>query len=181
MKATGIVRKIDELGRIVIPKEIRKSLRIREGDPLEMYTEKNGEIVLKKYAPMGDIMELSAVYADVLAKSTGCIVYITDNDTVIAVAGTSKKEYLDKHISDDIINIMGERALWTSKEGQIIPIVKDDEISKYYSQIVSPIICQADAIGTVILVSTDYKKEVGDVEIKLIQSASIFLGKQMEI
>ena len=94
MKATGITRKIDELGRIVIPKEIRRTLRIREGTPLEIFTEKNGEIILRKYSPMGELVAFAGQYADSLAQTTGMQVCITDLEQVIAAAGGAKKEYL---------------------------------------------------------------------------------------
>ena len=96
LKATGVVRRIDDLGRIVIPKEIRKTLRIREGDPLEIFTDKEGEIILKKYSPIGELSEFATQYAETLAKTTGHIACITDKDTIIAVAGAPKKEYLEK-------------------------------------------------------------------------------------
>ena len=93
MKATGVVRRIDDLGRVVIPKEIRRTLRIKEGDPLEIFTDKEGEVILKKYSPIGELSEFAAEYAETLTKTTGHIAYITDKDTVIAVSGASKKEW----------------------------------------------------------------------------------------
>ena len=95
MKATGVVRRIDDLGRVVIPKEIRKTLRIKEGDPLEIFTEKDGGIILRKYSPIGELTEFATGYAETLSKTTGHIAFITDKDTVIAVSGGSKKEYLE--------------------------------------------------------------------------------------
>jgi len=181
MKATGIVRKIDDLGRIVIPKEIRKGLRIRVGDPLEIYVEKNGEIILKKYAPMGDLLKISEQFADTLYKTSGFAVCITDTDSVTAVSGCPKKDYLDKEISDNILNIMEERSLWSTKDDIIMKIIKGEGPTKYTSQIIAPIITDGDAIGSVILFSLDYTKKVTEVELKLVQSAATFLGKQMEL
>lgn len=180
MKATGIVRKIDDLGRIVIPKEIRKGLRIRVGDPLEIYVEKNGEIILKKYAPMGDLLKISEQYADTLFSTAGFSVCITDTDTIIAVSGCPKKEYLDKEINDNILKIMEERTVWSTKEDGAIKIVKGEAPMKYASQIIAPIVTDGDLIGSVILFSLDYTKKVTEVETKLVQSAATFLGKQME-
>lgn len=180
MKATGIVRKIDELGRVVIPKEIRKSLRIREGDPLEIYVEKDGEVILKKYAPLGDMLEVAEQYADTLSKTTDFSACITDNETIIAVSGASKKEYLDKSISSHVLNVMDDRAIWSTKDDNIMPIIAEDK-TNYFSQIIAPIIVDGDAIGTVILFSTDYKRKITDVEYKLVQSAATFIGKQMEL
>ncbi len=180
MKATGIVRKIDELGRVVIPKEIRKGLRIREGDPLEIYTEKNGEIILKKYAPMGDLLEIATQYAETLNSTTDFVACITDKESVIAVAGTSKFDYLNKDISKHVIKVMEDRATWYSKEDDRIQITKDDKDLKYTAQIIAPIISDADAIGSVILFSFDTGKKITSVEVKLVQTAASFLGKQME-
>ena len=102
MKATGVVRRIDDLGRVVIPKEIRKVHRIKEGDPLEIFTDKEGEIILKKYSPIGELTEFASTYADTISKTTGHITCITDKDTVIAVAGGSKKDFLEKGLSKDV-------------------------------------------------------------------------------
>ena len=102
MKATGVVRRIDDLGRIVIPKEIRKTLRIREGDPLEIFTDKEGEIILKKYSPIGELSEFATQYTEALAKTTGHIACISDKDTIIAVSGAPKKEYLEKSVSTEL-------------------------------------------------------------------------------
>ena len=114
MKATGVVRRIDDLGRVVIPKEIRKTLRIKEGDPLEIFTDKEGEVILKKYSPIGELSEFAAGYAETLAKTTGHIACITDKDTVIAVSGTSKKEFYEQGISEELEKIMDEKENYAS-------------------------------------------------------------------
>ena len=98
MKATGVVRRIDDLGRIVIPKEIRKTLRIKEGSPLEIFTEKDGDIILRKYSPIGEISSFSAEYAESLAKVTDLVTIITDKDIVTAVSGTTKKDLLEQYL-----------------------------------------------------------------------------------
>lgn len=87
MKATGIVRRIDDLGRVVIPKEIRKTLRIKEGTPLEIFTDREGEIILKKYSPIGELNVFAKEYAEALAQSSGMVACITDHDQVVAAAG----------------------------------------------------------------------------------------------
>ena len=115
MKATGVVRRIDDLGRIVIPKEIRKVLRIKEGDPIEIFTGREGEVILKKYSPIGELNEFASQYAETLAKTTGHIACITDKDTIIAVAGAPKKEYLEKSISSEIERLIEDRVTWTAK------------------------------------------------------------------
>lgn len=180
MKATGIIRKIDDLGRIVIPKEIRKSLRIREGDPLEIYIEKDGEIILRKYATMGDMLEVATQYAETLNRTTDFVTCITDTETIIAVSGASKKEYLAKEISEHVLNVMEDRAIWSTKDDRIMPLIIGDSVLKYRSQIIAPIICDGDAVGTVIMFSTEYDKPITKVEYKLVQNAANFLAKQME-
>lgn len=183
MKATGVVRRIDDLGRIVIPKEIRKTLRIREGDPLEIFTDKEGEIILKKYSPIGELSEFATQYAETLAKTTGHIACITDKDTIIAVAGAPKKEYLEKSISSEIERLIEDRVTWTArtKEEKHLPVLlTDNDSSKYTSQVIWPIIAEGDSIGTVMLLSTQPNIKMNDVEVKVVQSAAGFLGRQME-
>ena len=184
MKATGVVRRIDDLGRVVIPKEIRKTLRIKEGDPLEIFTEKDGGIVLKKYSPIGELTEFASGYAETLSKTTGHIAFITDKDTVIAVAGGSKKDYLEQSLSKEIEQIMEDKEVYKSDKNNnlSVPIIKNDKKDKIYnSQIVYPIISNGDSIGTVILLSKEASTKMTDVEAKVAQSAASFLGSQMEI
>ena len=184
MKATGVVRRIDDLGRVVIPKEIRKTLRIKEGDPLEIFTDKEGEIILKKYSPIGELSEFATEYAETLAKTTGHIACITDKDTVIAVSGGSKKEYLEQGISPELEQIMDEKENYTRKENNdiAIPITKNENNNKKNNaQVVYPIIADGDVIGTVILLSKDENTKMSEVEQKVVQSAASFLGTQMEL
>lgn len=184
MKATGVVRRIDDLGRIVIPKEIRKTLRITEGDPLEIFTDKEGEVILKKYSPIGELTEFATGYAETLAKTTGHIACITDKDTVIAVSGGSKKEFLEQDLSEELERIMEDKEKYTSKENNdlAVPITKNDNKERrYHSQIVYPIISDGDVIGSVILLSKDSSTKMSEIEQKVAQSAASFLGSQMEI
>ena len=183
MKATGVVRRIDDLGRIVIPKEIRRTLRIKEGDPLEIFTDREGQVILKKYSPIGELSEFATEYAETLAKTTGHIACITDKDTVIAVSGGSKKEYLEQGISKDIEKIMDDKEIYESRENNntSIPITKNGDSKRNNSQVVYPIISDGDAIGTVILLSKDDKTRMNEVEKKVVQSAATFLGAQMEL
>ena len=183
MKATGVVRRIDDLGRIVIPKEIRRTLRIKEGDPLEIFTDREGQVILKKYSPIGELSEFATEYAETLAKTTGHIACITDKDTVIAVSGGSKKEYLEQSISKDIEKIMDDKEVYLSKENNdiAVPIIKNAEGKKNSSQVIYPIISDGDVIGTVILLSKDDKTKMSEVEKKVVQSAASFLGSQMEL
>ena len=112
MKATGIVRRIDDLGRVVIPKEIRRTMRIREGDPLEIFTDKDGELIFKKYSPIGELGDFSAQICESMRRTTDCITAVCDRDAVIAVAGGAKRELLDKPISAQLGELMEERAIY---------------------------------------------------------------------
>ena len=184
MKATGVVRRIDDLGRVVIPKEIRRTLRIKEGDPLEIFTDKEGEVILKKYSPIGELSEFAAEYAETLTKTTGHIACITDKDTVIAVSGASKKEWLEQGISQELEEILDNKVKYVSKENNDmdVPITQNEKNDKIYkAQVIYPIISDGDAIGSVILLSKDDKTKMSEVEQKVAQSAANFLGKQMEI
>lgn len=184
MKATGVVRRIDDLGRVVIPKEIRKTLRIKEGDPLEIFTDREGQVILKKYSPIGELSEFATGYAETLAKTTGHIACITDKDTIIAVSGGSKKEFLEQDVSQELEKLMEDKEVYTSKENSdmAMPITKNDtNEKKNKSQIVYPIISNGDTIGTVILMSKDSKTKMNEVEKKVAQSAATFLASQMEI
>lgn len=183
MKATGIVRRIDDLGRVVIPKEIRRTLRIREGDPLEIYTDREGEVILKKYSPIGELGDFAEAYAESLHNTSGHIIAVADRDTIIAVSGGSKKELLEKQLSPEVEKIIENREFFVaqSTDNQKIPVIADEKAgNKYTCQVISPIISEGDAIGAVIMLSTDPKAKMGDVETKLVQSAANFLGKHME-
>lgn len=182
MKATGIVRRIDDLGRVVIPKEIRRTLRIREGDPLEIYTDREGEVILKKYSPIGELGDFAEAYAESLHNTSGHIIAVADRDSIIAVSGGSRKELLEKPLSQDIEKVIENRDMFVaqSADSQRIPVVSDEKGNKYTGQVISPIISEGDAIGAVIMLSMDPKAKMGDVETKLVQSAAGFLGKHME-
>ena len=182
MKATGIVRRIDDLGRVVIPKEIRRTLRIREGDPLEIFTDREGGVILKKYSPIGELTDFSKEYAESLQQSIGHIILIADKDAFISVSGSSKKEYVEKKISNDLEKVMEDRKPVLLGEGgrKVIPLYNDEEEGKYNYQVISPIIAEGDAIGAVIILSKDSSEKLGDLEMKLAETAASFLGKQME-
>lgn len=183
MKATGVVRRIDDLGRIVIPKEIRKTLRVKEGSPLEIFTDREGQIILKKYSPIGELSEFATEYAETLAKTTGHIACITDKDTVIAVSGGPKKELLEKGISKDLEKVMEDKEAYISNENNnvSIPVTQNENNEKKNSQVVYPIISDGDSIGSVILISKDENTKMSEVEQKVVQSAASFLATQMEL
>ncbi|MTH55248.1 stage V sporulation protein T [Bacillus mangrovi] len=177
MKATGIVRRIDDLGRVVIPKEIRRTLRIREGDPLEIFVDRDGEVILKKYSPISELGDFAREYADALYDSMGHPVLICDRDAFIAVSGGSKKEYLNRNISEDIEKSMEERTSVLKAEGGEIQLLEGvkEEVKGYT---IGPIIANGDPIGAVVI----YTKEgtLGEVEKKAVETAAGFLARQME-
>lgn len=180
MKATGIVRRIDDLGRIVIPKEIRRTLRIREADPLEIFTDREGEIILKKYSPIGEMSTFAKQYAESLAQVSGHATVIADRDQFIAAAGGCKP-MLGQPISKALEEKMSNRETVMASRGDRNFIeVNDAEESEYMHEALCPIICEGDVIGAVVLLESDNKSKMGEVEQKLIQSAAGFLGRQME-
>lgn len=181
MKATGIVRRIDELGRVVVPKEIRRTLRIREGDPLEIFTDNEGEIILKKFSPIGELSVFSEEYAESLAKSAGYTVCITDKEQVIAAAGAGKRQLLTKTVSLQLESAMEarEEIVASAKEDSFRRIVEGQE-EEYLAQAIAPILSDGDVVGSVILLTKDTNKKFGDTEMMLVRTAATFLGKQME-
>ena len=179
MRATGIVRRIDDLGRVVIPKEIRKTLRIREGDPLEIFTAKDGEVILKKYSPIGELNEFSQEYAETLGETIGHGVLVTDLDSIIAVSRLPKKDYKEKSISKELEDLIENRTSHFVKDNKMIPIHKDDAMD-YKQQIIMPIISTSgDCIGAVILVAKE-NDNLSDSDEKLLKVAVNFLGKQVQ-
>ena len=180
MKATGIVRRIDDLGRIVIPKEIRRTLRIREADPLEIFTDREGEIILKKYSPIGEMSTFARQYAESLAHVSGHAALIADRDQFIAAAGGAKA-MMGKAISKELESKIENRESVMAVKGDAGFISVTAEGSENFAQeAIQPIICEGDVIGAVILASMDGKNTMGEVEQKLVQSAAGFLGRQME-
>lgn len=185
MKATGIVRRIDELGRVVIPKEIRRTLRIREGDPLEIFTDREGEVILKKYSPIGELGDFAKEYADSLHQTLSYTVAICDKDNVIAVSGNRAKDLLDRPLHDDIEHVMEhrERVLKNRKDGDTmlsVTLSDTDPQETYSSQVIVPIVAAGDAIGAVVMFGRDEQSSMENTEMKVCETAACFLGKQME-
>lgn len=181
MTLAGIVRRIDDLGRVVIPKEIRRTLRLREGTPLEIFTDREGEIILKKYSPMMELNAFATQYVDAMAQSTGLIVCITDRDQVIAAAGGAKKDLFQKPISKPLEHVIEERTtVLAGKDDRAYTPVADDDIDGVTAQVIVPIICEGDAIGAVILMSKEPRAKFSDSEVRLAATAAGFLGRQME-
>ena len=164
MRATGIVRRIDELGRVVIPKEIRRTLRIREGDPLEIFTDHDGEVVLKKYSPIG---EISAI----------------DRDCIVSSSGAAKREYAEKALSPEVEQILQNRQIAVmnlSSGARMIPLVADDHPEAYTAQIVAPILADGEIIGGLILLSKEAGASMCDVDRKVAETTASIVGRQME-
>ena len=177
MKATGIVRRIDDLGRVVIPKEIRRTLRIREGDPLEIFVDRDGEVILKKYSPISELGDFAKEYAEALYDSLGNPVMICDRDTFITLAGGSKKDYLNKNISELVEKTMEDRTSVLVNQQETISLVDgiEEPMSAYT---IGPIIANGDPIGAVIIVAKE--GTLGEVEHKAVETAAGFLARQME-
>lgn len=180
MKATGIVRRIDDLGRVVIPKEIRRTLRIKEGAPLEIFTDRSGEIILKKYSPIGELSSFAKEYADALAHTCGHTVCITDRDQIIAVSGKQAREYAGKNISPQLERLINdrERLVYPGNTKEALPITGEDT-KDYTGQTAFPILCEGDAIGAVLICSCE-PSSLGVSEENLTKCAAEFMGRQME-
>lgn len=177
MKATGIVRRIDDLGRVVIPKEIRRTLRIREGDPLEIFVDREGEVILKKYSPIRELSHFATEYADALFDSLHYPVLICDRDEVIAAAGVSKKTYLKRQVSRQVEETIFERSTTLKTDPTSFEFIQGEE-EEVDSFCLSPIIANGDPIGCVIIFSQE--ETIDESEQKVAETAANFLAKQME-
>lgn len=176
MKATGIVRRIDDLGRVVIPKEIRRTLHIRVGEPLEIYVSGEGEVIFKKYSPLGELSSFASRYAEVLARSIGRGVLVADRDHVIAVSGAPRKEFLDQRLTADYERaVEARRLLSTADRGPLLPFAA----SPLSAILLAPILAQGDVIGSVALLG-EADELPGEIETKLLTVAAAVLGRQME-
>lgn len=179
MKATGIVRRIDDLGRVVIPKEIRRTMRIREGDPLEIYTNSEGGVIFKKYSLMGGLGDFAGQMCETLNKTTGRIAVITDRDACLAVAGSAKRELTDKRISSALEQIMEGRGIYQYQSGtQPLPV--SDDNSQFFIACAAPILSEGDVLGCVLFAGGSGELSTSETEYKLAQTISGFLGRHME-
>ena len=179
MKATGIVRRVDDLGRIVIPKEIRRTLRIREGDPLEIYTEKDGGVIFRKYSPMGELQEFAAQMCEAIGTCTGCIAAVSDRDGIIALSGAPKRDLLDKPNSEALGKLMEQRKHYRYESGSpVIPAAEG--VEKYHLGVAVPILCQGDLMGSVMLLLGEGDSPLAESDRKLAYTAAEFLARQME-
>lgn len=177
MKATGIVRRIDDLGRVVIPKEIRRTLRIREGDALEIFTDSQGGVIFKKYSPVGELSTFAGQYAEVLSRTAGLPTVISDRDHIVAAAGVSRKEYLERRVTPELEECMQSRRPYVGNgKDTFLPVEGMDRPAS----VVCPILASSDVTGAVILLSDDTQEGADEIKVKLAQVAAAFLGKQME-
>ena len=179
MKATGIVRRIDDLGRVVIPKEIRRTMRIREGDPLEIYTSRDGEVIFKKYSLLGGVEDFAGQLCETMSRSTGSICAVTDRDTVISVAGGGKRELLGKRITPELEQVMESRRIY-QYDGESQPIGVTDGAEKLMTNIAAPILPEGDLLGLVLFIGTNPGPAAGEAEYKLAQTIAAFLGRHLE-
>ena len=179
MKATGIVRRIDDLGRVVIPKEIRRTMRIREGAPLEIFTNKDGEVIFKKYSPIGEISEYVDVYAETVNKGTANTTVITDKDTILAASGEKKRQLADKKISPEIEKMLEERKTYVYRIGDPrIPI--SDGTENCHAGIVCPLISDSDVIGGIIVLIRNDGAAPSETDVKITETAATLFSRQLE-
>lgn len=179
MKATGIVRRIDDLGRVVIPKELRRTMRIREGDPLEIFTDKDGELIFKKYSPIGELSEHAQQLCECLRRATEQSSAVCDRDSVIALSGAGRKELLEKAISPQLSQLLERRSAYSYAGGEEeLPVIQGDSL--YRISTLCPVISQGDLLGGVLFVCPKGEPPATELEQKLAQIIAGFLGRQME-
>ena len=179
MKATGIVRRVDDLGRIVIPKEIRRTLKIREGDPLEIYTEKDGGVIFRKYSPMGDLQDFAAQICESIGQNTGHVAAVADRDSIIALSGAPKRELVDKPNSTELDKLMQSRKNYRYTPGDTL-LKATESTDKYHLGVAAPILSQGDLMGCVLLLMGENTAPMQESDQRLAQTVAGFLGKQME-
>lgn len=179
MRATGVVRRIDNLGRIVIPKEIRRTLRIREGDPLEIFTNHEGEVILKKYSPIGELSTFAQAYTDSISQLLGKTAVVCDRDQIIAASGAERKSLQGQEIDKKMEDMIEERRSQVAQSGDKNFVNITDSIP-FYAQAAATIICEGDAIGAVMILDNDKNSKLGENELKMVTVAADFLGRQME-
>lgn len=179
MKATGIVRRIDDLGRVVIPKEIRRTLHIKESDPLEIFTDRDGAVIFKKYSPMGELGDFAGQICHALNKTTGHMAAICDRDSIITAAGSGFRSITEKPISKELEQALNARSLYAAPldSSGLMPIGSD---SDWRVEIAAPILSEGDVLGGVLFLGQAQQHSTSDVEKKLAQTVALFLGKHME-
>jgi AbrB family transcriptional regulator (stage V sporulation protein T) len=179
MKATGIVRRIDDLGRVVIPKEIRRTMRIREGDPLEIYTNSEGEVIFKKYSAISEMSENAVYVAEIMHKIAGCPVLIFDKDHVVATAGVPKREFAERRVTSQLEELMESRGQYYCPNGSCNNFFPAEGVNRTAIAAV-PMITAGDVTGAVAFLSGEKCTEVTDLQKSLINAAAQFLSRQIE-
>lgn len=178
MKATGIVRRIDDLGRVVIPKEIRRTLKIREGMPMEIFTDVSGEVILKKYSPVGEMSQLAAAYAETLVNLTGCAAAVCDTEQIIAIAGPAKKDLLHKPLPPQLDELIQGRQSFLSSGENTVLLCKDPPAA---ALAVYPVVSVGDPMGAVILIKGEKSPaKVSGEASESVRAAAMFLSRQLE-
>ena len=175
MKATGVIRRIDDLGRVVIPKEIRKNLRIKEGDNLEIYVQ-NDDIILKKYSMMNKINDLAQELTDAVYTFMKHNIFITDTDMVIAGSGNLKKEFINKNISLSLVESIKRREKLIENHFKDLNLIDSETITGSY--VLSTILVNGEATGMIVIFSEDEK--LGDNEMQIASIVSSFMTKYLE-
>ena len=181
MKATGIVRRIDELGRVVIPKEIRRTLRIKEGDPLEIFTDRD-ELMLKKYSPIATLERFSKATARSLNDLSGKIAVICDTDGVLHAYGEHKKEFDGKTLSEAMDKVLRERKSYVANAvdgGDILPITTPRE-EGVTAQVIVPIVSGGDCLGAVVVLSKEEGAKMDGGDMNLARLTADILANQFE-
>ena len=178
MKATGIVRRIDDLGRVVIPKEIRRSLRIREGEPLEIFTSEDGGVVFRKYSPIGEVGDFTGQYAEAIHKVSGISVAICDMDSIVAAAGVPKKDYLSHPLTSNLSSLLETRRPFSSTaDGKLIRATEQSNEAVTY---LAPIVSEGNPVGGVMILSSD-NTSPDETAKKLVNTGAMFLSSQMQV
>ena len=179
MKATGIVRRIDELGRVVIPKEIRRTQRIRQGDTLEIYTAADGEVIFKKYSPLVELGQISAIYTEVLSKSLGCLVLVCDRTQIVAAAGAGKADLMGREISVEGEHLLSGRSVYTAPENPAKRLRLFERGDRMILAL-APIVAHGDVEGAVLLPGTARDAAPRPDTVQAITTAANFLARWME-
>lgn len=179
MKATGVIRRVDQLGRIVVPKEIRKTLRIGEGDQIEIFVNRDKEIILKKYSQVESLSQIAGKCADTLGQMTGHIAVVTDKDKIIAVCGP-KREMQDKPITPELEEKINRKEIVKAVLNEKDYVMVSPELEPPAEEVIAPIVCEGDPIGSVILIPKAKGGSVGETEVSLAKCTAVILGKQME-
>ena len=179
MKATGIVRRIDDLGRVVNPKEIRRTQRIRPSDPLEIFTTSDGEVIFKKYSPVGELSDFAARYAEVLSRSLGLPVLVCDRDHTVAAAGPSRREFQERRVSRGLEQIMDSRRTYVWNGSEADRLWPCEGASRLLA-LACPIVAAGDVAGAVCVLGALPALPVTSDGVKAAELTAALLARQLE-